>query len=1235
MKFITSTHLKQWADTRECQGLLPELMRRLICASVSAIDRISFPVGDAVHMPGWDGIVASSEAIDVVPEGISLWECGATEGIKAKANGDYAKRTKNPLGYDKSAATFVFVAPREWQGADEWLRNHQGEWKNVFVYTAVELEAWIEKFPSVGMWLASKLNILPAGGYCLPEDYWSRWATGKDIILPYDIVLSGRQEESHKILEGCKTPSLVTVEAFTQSEGIAFSIATLSSSAESDKLISRAIVVTDKNAFDDLTSHYRNLIVITSLDDIPYTVLRNGHTVIRAVTPNDQEKMPIRLPIVEKEGFVAALETCGIDSIQARKIATDTARDVNVLRRMEHIGKAKPEWADDKNLKLLLPAILIGRWQENIEGDKAIVEKLAGCSYDNYARELKLFQKCPDSPVRVIGSQIRIKAPTDVFPLILGLLTDGDLANLKAICLQLVADDDPNAVEKVNSAKFQFWKYEQVYSATIKEGVYQSLILLSLLASPDSQIKDWVDSVVRNMLQGWDYKRLLSNRHFLTLLAEASPEEFLSFVESLDKGLLQSLLTPNKPEISLTGWDIYYTELLWSLEMLAWGEDYLYRVTSLLLEFSYCKNESNYVNRPDNSLRAIYRFQLSQTFATPEQRLSVLNSLKGKFPEAIFDLCFHLLDTIDRGVFEPSHYYRWRMFSKISFPKHIYAIPPQHVCDSVALMLDCCDFSIDAINKLIPLSSKKYMACAREMMLAAIVEHKSQFEGNETVCKTIREDITHNLSCPDAVWALSKEELQPYQDLLDSIEPSDALERNKWKFEDAYLRLPHKYEPDYRKEIKEVLAFRVDAVKEIVSERGEEGIWDLMAVAGYPESVVDCVFSLYGENWTERFVNKYIAGTIGERILVKYFSTLFYSNQCAYSDQFLAGIFPKGNASLSAMTLYAPGYNESLAAMADKQDDDIQNLYWKNVRVSFLKSDNLKSIVDKLLNADRWKDAVELIYHNRETHQLDEVFVSQLLRVFVLSGRMVRERADIYYVSSLLEDLDKSDNPGVISNILPIEFYLYEALKHRQNISESRLVREMMTNPSQLMEVLRLVFLDDEGQSSTNDLKEDVQKLLAECAFRIYYDLHTCPCVDACGAVDEPALKAYISELYRLAGEQKLTNATNIVVGDLLGCLPRNEHYPQDALCELVEKISSDVVDRHIQCKIFNSRGVTTRAYNEGGDQERALIAKYKEYKDKVKFKSPRMGKIFDNLIKDYESQARHADIVAELEDLA
>lgn len=169
MKFITSTHLKQWADTKESQSLLPELIRRLICASVKRLDRLSFPCGDAGHMPGWDGIVSCREQIDLVPEGESLWECGVNKDIQTKANDDITKRAADPLGHIRAESTFVFVTPREWAGANAWILANQTGWKKLVVYTAVELEVWIEKCPAVGLWLADKLNILNAGGYQLPD----------------------------------------------------------------------------------------------------------------------------------------------------------------------------------------------------------------------------------------------------------------------------------------------------------------------------------------------------------------------------------------------------------------------------------------------------------------------------------------------------------------------------------------------------------------------------------------------------------------------------------------------------------------------------------------------------------------------------------------------------------------------------------------------------------------------------------------------------------------------------------------------------------------------------------------------------------------------------------------------------------------------------------------------------------------------------------------------------------
>ena len=133
MKWITSTTIKQWADTRSAQGLLPELILRLIRATSTNTSNIRFPNGDAVHLTGWDGVVESADAIFNISPGISLWECGVNANPLQKANEDYNKRTKDPLKYDKASATFVFVTPRIWDKATEWVqeKKQSKEWKEI------------------------------------------------------------------------------------------------------------------------------------------------------------------------------------------------------------------------------------------------------------------------------------------------------------------------------------------------------------------------------------------------------------------------------------------------------------------------------------------------------------------------------------------------------------------------------------------------------------------------------------------------------------------------------------------------------------------------------------------------------------------------------------------------------------------------------------------------------------------------------------------------------------------------------------------------------------------------------------------------------------------------------------------------------------------------------------------------------------------------------------------------
>ena len=1103
------------------------------------------------------------------------------------------------------------------------------------VYTAVELEAWIEKCPAVGLWLAGKLNVLNAGGYQLPDVFWMQWASGDKHTLPYQIVTAGRSQAIDCVLKACFNPSVLEIQALTQSEAVAFVLASIATCSGADKLLAKTIVVTDKNTFDDLVSHYENLIIITTFrDNMSYALSRN-HTVICAVTPEDQVSTAEKLPRVEREGFVKAIEDCGFDSVQARKIATDTARDVNVLRRRMKIDKLKPEWANSDGILALLPIILLGQWNENVPGDLELVEKLSGKTYSDYAKILQGFRLMSDSPIAHVGTVWRLKSPMDTMSYASVYLTDGDLAKLKEICALLIADDDPDAEEKLILDEWRMWQFKQRFSSNVKKGTYQSLILLSLISDESENRNVWVDGLVRELLNGWSLQRFLSNRMYFTLLAEVSPEAFLEFLEEIGKDIYDVVFTPQKSSVGLTGWNIYYTEILFALEMLAWDEDYIYRATSLLLRFSTYKNESNYANKPANSLAEIFRFQWPQTFAKFENRIEVLTSLSASFKSQICELCFRILDGLGSRTFSQTQFYKWRHFSDLSSPKYV-SVPVDNLEAVTKLLLNCTTFSEDDICKLLKLSTNKWMSCCRTDILDAITERKNIFCKSEVVEYALRDELTHHLSIPEAAWALSEKELEPYKKLLSDIAPRNIVMKYRWMFEDMFLRLPQKREMDFKKEYQMKLELRNKAVKEILSERGRKGLRELVSVAKCPSSIVNSMIQLYGNGLLQDVCERFGENLVDLKFLQTFFQNLFFQKGEDDYVRVVDDVRVYGNTCLS-VCLYAPGYNDKLATIANDCGEEIETLYWQNISVAYVKTSNPIQIIDKLAWVNRFDEALELIYHNKDSDQIPDILKVNVIKALIFSGqRDFTPKIDWYYIDNVIKDLDKSEDPEIVQALVQIEFFAYQAFEHRRNINELRFIKELMSKPELLIELMVMAYKSDDGneEEEVSESEMNNRMVMARCSFQILYNLPCCPGVDNQGNVNPDALRTYIYRLYELSVERHRSQVTDMVVGSLLGNLPRNDSYPQTILGEIVEELKSDSVDEHIRMRIFNSRGVTTRAFAEGGDQERSLVALFKSYRDKVKFTYPRLAKIFTKLMSEYERDANREDCVAQLEDL-
>ena len=156
-----ASEINNWSDTAEAAHRLPELIRRLVLATLSESPvRIHMPSGSSVRLSGWDGLLEVRRGNAWVPDGVSAWEFSCNKGVTAKANEDYEKRSEDPLGLDMATTTFVFVTPRRWAGKWKWekARRAEGLWADVRALDADDLVAWLEQSSKVTNWFAELID---------------------------------------------------------------------------------------------------------------------------------------------------------------------------------------------------------------------------------------------------------------------------------------------------------------------------------------------------------------------------------------------------------------------------------------------------------------------------------------------------------------------------------------------------------------------------------------------------------------------------------------------------------------------------------------------------------------------------------------------------------------------------------------------------------------------------------------------------------------------------------------------------------------------------------------------------------------------------------------------------------------------------------------------------------------------------------------------------------------------
>jgi hypothetical protein len=171
---VTENQLDEWVrgNSREAQGLIVELVWRLVAASSPKPNERRFPLGDSIGQPGPDGVLNTDFGFaPFVPVGRSFWEIGNGIDAGSKATSDYRELTDATPDTVRCDSTFIFVTPlsgrRDWahtwkeEAQAKWLENrrHQHAWHDVHVIDGSGLIDWLHHLPAVERWFAAAMRL--------------------------------------------------------------------------------------------------------------------------------------------------------------------------------------------------------------------------------------------------------------------------------------------------------------------------------------------------------------------------------------------------------------------------------------------------------------------------------------------------------------------------------------------------------------------------------------------------------------------------------------------------------------------------------------------------------------------------------------------------------------------------------------------------------------------------------------------------------------------------------------------------------------------------------------------------------------------------------------------------------------------------------------------------------------------------------------------------------------------
>jgi hypothetical protein len=963
------------------------------------------------------------------------------------------------------------------------------------------------------------------------------------------------------------------------------------------------------------------------------------------------------------ETFNKSLEEMGKNRDETSRLANASGRSLTVLRRQLSTVPAvrTPEWAAERQTAAsLVPFLSVGAWNSQNETDKLALSLLAeGRPYDELEKECQSLAQLNDAPIWSVGSYRGVISKIGLLYAIAGAVTPDDLNRYFLMARMVLGEDDP----ALDLDEDQRWAASihgntREFSGAFREGISETLVLLAVHGGHLFKSRLGVDTeieavrVVRDLLPTPLTTRILeANDRDLPTYAEAAPDEFLSILERDLKSKDPAVLGLLRPADTGVFGSPSRTGLLWALEGLSWSPVTLPRAASILARLAQVEINDNWVNKPTHSLESIFRAWMPQTAANHQQRVDLMKKLAEKFPDVAWKICVAQFGT-HHQVGDYSHKPRWRP-DGYGFGEPFPTWGPiiDFIREMVEMALTWKDHSLgllcDLVERLHDLTD------ADQAHVWALVEAWAKTKASDADKAAMREKIrVSTLSRRAAVRAKKNGRAASLatagKAAYAALEPSDLLNKHAWLFRDGWVEesadeIEDIENIDLRNREERIENQRTEALREVMAQRGFAGILEL-SERGKASWVIGALAAsaVLSEQELQALLRLALAPILAGKEEVHSRKNLIAGAMRALADDdkreaVLKGVAAGLSAEDTVRLLVLAPYRKSTWKLVDALGEAARAKYWSEVPPDWIHDsdpENTES-VERLLRAGRPRAAFSCIRF--EPGKLDVQVLFRLLSEMAQGGNEEPGQYLLahYNVKEAFKHLNSS--PALtLDQKAGLEFAYIEVLAgpwdRRDTYGIPNLERYVEAHPELFIQAVTWTYKRKDGATDPAEFQLPLErvKTMAERGYKLLDSIERIPGHNELGELEAERLAKWVATIRQSCAELARADIADVCIGKVLSCAPvgKDGVWPCEPVRDVMEGVQSESMMRGARTGVYNSRGVHWRG--EGGDQERELAEKYREWAQALQVSHPFVAaKLLMGLAKTYDHDASREDTEA------